>query len=51
MVDRRVSSVDDGGDTAGVRINFGVLYGNMPVGVTTKGVSPEWLYEQLIVLQ
>ena len=47
VVNRRAYYVNDSGDTAGARMTFGVLYGEVLVEVTTKGVSPEWLYEQL----
>lgn len=47
VVNRRAYYVDDSGDTPGARMNFGVLYGEVLVEVTAKGVSPEWLYERL----
>lgn len=47
VVNRRAYYVNDSGDTAGARMTFGVLYGEVLVEVTTKGVSPEWLYEKL----
>lgn len=47
VVNRRACYVNDSGDTAGARMTFGVLYGEVLVEVTTKGVSPEWLYERL----
>lgn len=47
VVNRRAYYANDSGDTAGTRMTFGVLYGEVLVEVTTKGVSPEWLYEQL----
>ncbi|MDE5589142.1 MAG: hypothetical protein K2J60_08395 [Acetatifactor sp.] len=47
VVNRRAYYVNDSGDTAGARMTFGVLYGEVLVEVTTKGVSPEWVYEQL----
>lgn len=51
VVNRRAYYVNDSGDTAGARMTFGVLYGEVLVEVTTKGVSPEWLYEQLSSLE
>lgn len=51
VVNRRAYYVNDSGDTAGARMTFGVLYGEVLVEVTTKGVSPEWLYEQLSSLK
>lgn len=47
VVNRRACYVNDSGDTPGPRMTFGVLYGEVLVEVTTKGVSPEWLYERL----
>lgn len=47
VVNRRAYYVNDSGDTPGPRMTFGVLYGEVLVEVTTKGVSPEWLYERL----
>lgn len=47
VVNRRACYVNDSGDTPGPRMSFGVLYGEVLVEVTTKGVSPEWLYERL----
>lgn len=49
-VNRRAYSHNDGGNTEGTRMCFSVLYGDIVVEVTTKGVSAEWLYEQLINL-
>lgn len=49
-VNRRAYSLNDGDDTKGTRMCFSVLYGDVVVEVTTKGVSAEWLYEQLINL-
>lgn len=51
VVDRRVWYAGDSGDTGGARVNFGVLYGEVLVEVNAKGVSPEWLYEQLSALK
>ena len=51
VVNRRAYYVNDSGDTAGARMSFGVLFGEVLVEVTTKGVSPEWLYEQLSSLK
>lgn len=47
VVNRRAYYINDSGDTPGARMHFGVLYGEVLVEVTTKGVSPEWLYERL----
>lgn len=46
-VKRRAYTVRDTGDTTGKRMNFGVLYGDILVEVSSKGISPEWLYEKL----
>lgn len=51
VVNRRAYCANDSGDTGGVRMNFGVLYGEVLVEVNAKGVSPEWLYEQLSALK
>lgn len=47
VVNRRAYHVNDSGDTSGPRMNLGVLYGEVLVEVTAKGVSTEWLYERL----
>lgn len=46
----RAYKVNDAGDTDGWRMHFGVLYDDVLVEVRTKGVDPEWLYDQLISL-
>ena len=46
----RAYQIQDAGDTDGWRIHFSVLYGDVLVEVRTKGVEPEWLYDQLISL-
>lgn len=44
----RTVTVADAGDSAGERMSFAVLYdGDVLVRISTKGVSPEWVYEQL----
>ncbi len=49
LVAERMYRADDAGDTDGWRImNFCVDYGGVSVRVTAKGVSPEWLYGQLV---
>lgn len=47
VVNRRAYYINDSGDTSGPRMNLGVLYGEVLVEVTAKGVSTEWLYERL----
>ena len=46
----RAYKVDDAGDTDGWRMKFSVKYGDVIVSVSTKGVEPEWLYQQLLGL-
>ena len=43
----RAYKVNDAGDTDGWRMRFSVKYGDIIVAVNTKGVEPEWLYQQL----
>lgn len=47
----RAYKINDAGDTDGWRMDFSVKYGNILVYVNTKGVTPEWVYEQLIRLR
>lgn len=51
MIKKRAYRVRDAGDTNGERMHFSVLYVDNVVEVSTKGVSPEWIYEQLKELQ
>lgn len=46
----RAFKVNDAGDTDGWRMRFSVKYGDIVVSVSTKGVEPEWLYQQLMLL-
>jgi len=46
----RAYKVDDAGDTDGWRMKFSVKYGDVIVSISTKGVDPEWLYQQLVNL-
>ncbi|MBO5095023.1 MAG: hypothetical protein J6C33_11845 [Lachnospiraceae bacterium] len=46
-VSRRAYSFKQDDDISETRMSFGVRYGDIVVEVTTKGVSPEWLYDQL----
>ena len=46
----RAYKADDAGDTNGWRMRFSVKYGNVIVSVNTKGVEPEWLYQQLAAI-
>ena len=43
----RAYRMNEAGDTDGWRMNFSVLYGNVIVRVSAKGISPEWMFEQL----
>ena len=48
LVKARAYSVEDAGDVNGPRMHFSVLYDEKYlVEVSAKGVSPEWVYEQL----
>lgn len=47
----RAYTVNDYGDTDGYRMSFSVLYGDVVVHVSSKGVSPDWVYEQLMKLK
>lgn len=48
VVYARAYKINDAGDTDGWRMRFSVLYpGNVVVRVDAKGISPEWMYEQL----
>ena len=46
----RAYKVDDAGDTDGWRMRFSVKYGDVIVSISTKGVEPEWVYQQLVNL-
>ena len=46
----RAYKVDDAGDTDGWRMRFSVKYGDVIVSVSSKGVDPEWVYQQLVNL-
>lgn len=50
MVKARSYAVNEAGDTDEYRMNFSVLYEDTVVRIISKGVSPEWIYEQLISL-
>ncbi len=47
VIYRRVYKINDIGDSKDYRMHFSILYGDILVEVSTKGISPEWLYEQL----
>lgn len=50
-VQLRAYTVDDAGDSGGVRMQFSVKYGDKLVSISAKGVDPQWLYEQLKAMQ
>lgn len=50
MVKARTEHFFDAGDTSGPRIHFSVLYGDILVAVSAKGLSPDWIYDQLTAL-
>lgn len=47
MVNARAYSIQDSGDTDGVRLDFSVCTGDILIRISAKGVSPQWLYRQL----
>jgi len=46
----RAYKVNEAGDVDGWRMAFSVKYGDVIVEVRTKGVEPEWVYQQLMNL-
>lgn len=46
----RADKGNDAGDTEGCRMRFSVKYGDVIVLVSTRGVDPAWLYQQLMLL-
>ena len=48
---RRAYKVQDTGDTDGWRMRFSVRYGDVLISINSKGVEPEWLFDQLIRLR
>ncbi len=44
---KRAYKVDEAGDVDGWRMAFSVKYGDVIVEVRTKGIEPEWVYQQL----
>jgi len=47
-INRRAYSINESNDTSAIRMTFGVRYGDVVVEVTTKGVSAQWIYDQLV---
>lgn len=48
---KRAYQVKDAGDVSGYRMQFSVLYGDVVVEINSKGVDPEWVYEELAQIQ
>ena len=48
---KRAYQVQDTGDVSGYRMQFSVLYGDVVVEINSKGVDPEWVYEELAQIQ
>lgn len=46
----RAYKTGESGDSSGWRMTFSVKYGDIIVRVSTKGIEPEWVYEQLTSL-
>jgi len=47
VIYKRAYKINDIGDSKDYRMHFSILYGDILVEVSTKGISPEWLYKQL----
>ena len=47
-INRRAYSINESNDTSAIRMTFGVRYGDVVVEVTTKGISAQWIYDQLV---
>ena len=45
---KRAYKVDDAGDIEGWRMMFAVKYGDVVIELRTKGVDPEWVFQQLM---
>lgn len=46
----RAFQVEDAGDSDGYRMEFAVKFGDKVVEIRAKGISPEWIYEQIKAL-
>ncbi len=46
-VNARAYLIQDAGDCDGYRMNFSVLYDKWVISVSSKGVTPEWMYDNL----
>ncbi len=51
VLQARACSLSDSGNTSGPRMAFSVRYGDKVVRVRCKGIEPEWLIEQLMMLK
>lgn len=51
MVWARAYLTGESGDSAGYRMHFSVLLGDMLIKVSAKGLSPDWVYGQLAALR
>ena len=51
VLSTRADTAADSGDSDGARMNFGVRYGDIVVEIQSKGVNPQWIYEQLMALR
>ncbi len=47
VVQARAYKVQDAGDSHGWRMAFSVKYGGIVVEVRSKGIEPDWMYQQL----
>lgn len=47
----RAYKIEDAGDINGWRMAFSVKYGDVVVEIRTKGVEPDWVYEQLMSIK
>ena len=45
---KRAYKADDAGDVDGWRMMFAVKYGDVVIELRTKGVEPEWVFQQLM---
>ena len=48
---RRAYTLDETDNSAGWQMHFSVLYDDTVVEITSNGVSPDWVYAQLIALR
>lgn len=48
VVQARAYKVQDAGDSHGWRMHFSVKYGNIVIEIRSKGIDPQWIYDQLV---